>query len=130
AFVGRVNDELRGLQVRASTADWIKNTYITDDTERMAADANEGLLGAIARDVKEAARFRDVPADADTKRMLLLLRVGSPVAAPIDPKLRLELTTLAAKLEGTYGKAKSCYGLDGKPETCKDIEALDVMFAK
>jgi peptidyl-dipeptidase A len=131
AFVAKVNEELKGLQVRASTADWIKNTYITDDTERMAADANEGLLGALARAVKEAARFRDAPASADSKRMMRLLRVSSSVAAPVDPKLRLELTTLSAKLEGTYGKAKSCFAPGpGKPETCLDIEALDVMFAK
>jgi peptidyl-dipeptidase A len=130
AFVARVNEELKGLQVRASTADWIKNTYITDDTERMAADANEALLGALARAVKEAARFRDAPASADSRRMMRLLRVGSSLAAPMDPKLRLELTTISAKMEGTYGKAKSCFSVPGKPETCLDIEALDVMFAK
>jgi peptidyl-dipeptidase A len=137
AFITRVGEELKGLQVRASTADWIKNTYITDDTERMAADANEALLGALARAVKDAARFRDAPADADTRRMMRLLRVGAPLAAPIDPKLRLELTTLSAKLEGTYGKAKSCFDAPqagkpkaAKPQTCLDIEALDVMFAK
>jgi peptidyl-dipeptidase A len=127
AFVNEVNDELKRLQIRSSTADWIKNTYITDDTERAAADANEALLGYLARAVKDAARFRDVPADPDTKRMLLLLRVNSPLAAPMDPKLRLELTTLSAKLEGDYGKAKSCYG---KPETCSDIDTLNVLFAK
>jgi peptidyl-dipeptidase A len=127
AFVARVNDDLKTLTVRASTAEWIKNTYITDDTERMAAAANEVLLGYTARAVKDAARFRGVNADPDSKRMLQLLRVGSPLAAPLDPKLRLELTTLAAKMEGDYGKAKSCFGT---PESCKDIEALIVMFAK
>src|SRR5688500_12107576 len=33
-FVARVNDDLKVLTVRAGTAEWIKNTYITDDTER------------------------------------------------------------------------------------------------
>jgi peptidyl-dipeptidase A len=127
AFVTKVNEELKRLQVRSSTAEWVKNTYITDDTERLAADANEVLLGYTAGAVKEAARFRDAPADPDTKRMLLLLRVGAPLAAPADPKLRLELTTLAAKMEGAYGKAKSCFGT---PQACKDIEALTMLFAK
>jgi peptidyl-dipeptidase A len=126
-FVTKVNDELKRLQVRSSTADWVKNTYITDDTERLAADANEALLGYMARAVKEAARFRNVRADADTTRMLKLLRVASPLAAPMDDKLRLELTTLAAKMEGDYGKAKSCFGT---PEKCLDIEALTVLLAK
>jgi peptidyl-dipeptidase A len=126
AFVAGVNEELKTLQIRASTAEWIKNTYITDDTERMAAAANEQLLGYTARAIKEAARFRDVKADPDTQRMLYLLRVSSPLAAPADPKLRLELTTLGAKLEGIYGKAKSCPP-GGK---CRDIEELTILFAK
>jgi peptidyl-dipeptidase A len=128
-FVGHVNDELKRLQVRASTADWIKNTYITDDTERAAAMANDELLGFMSRSVKEAARFNRVATDSDTKRMLYLLRVSSPLAAPADPKARLELTTLGAKLEGRYGKAKAC-GADGKSSKCLDIEALDVLFQK
>jgi peptidyl-dipeptidase A len=126
-FIDGVNQELKRLQVKSNTAEWIKNTYITDDSERMAADANEELLGYTAKAVKESARFRDAPTDPDTKRMMYLLRVSSPLAAPSDPKLRLELTTLASKMEGTYGKAKSC---PGGPETCKDIEALEVLFAK
>jgi peptidyl-dipeptidase A len=129
AFVGHVNDELKRLTVRASTADWIKNTNITDDTERMAAAANEELLGFTSRAVKDAARFAQVAVDPDTKRMLLLLRVSSSLAAPGDSKLRLELTTLGARLEGLYGKAKEC-GADGKKQKCRDIEELDLLFKK
>jgi peptidyl-dipeptidase A len=125
AFVARTNDELRRLQVRASTAEWIKSTYITDDTERMAALANEELLGFTSRAIKESARFRGVPASADDQRMLYLLQVSSPLAAPSDPKLRLELTTLGARMEGDYGKAKAC--VDGK---CRDIEELNILFKK
>ena len=110
-FVDTVNEDLRRLTVRASTAEWIKNTYITDDSERLAAAANEELLGFMSQAVKKAARFAKAPTDPDTRRMLQLLRVSSSMAAPSDPKLRLELTTLAAKMEGIYGKAKAC-----KPE--------------
>ncbi len=129
AFVAGVNDELRKLTVRASTAEWIKNTYITDDSERLAAAANEELLGFMSRAVKQAAQVGGASADADTKRMLQLLRVSSPLAAPSDPKLRLELTTLAAKMEGLYGKGKAC-GADGKASKCRDLEELNVLFAR
>jgi peptidyl-dipeptidase A len=128
-FVAGVNEEIRKLAVRASTAEWIKNTYITDDTERLAAAANEELLGFMSRAVKQAAAYQNVPADFDTKRMLQLLRVSSSLAAPADPKLRLELTTLAARMEGLYGKAKAC-GADGTSPRCRDIEALSVLFQK
>jgi peptidyl-dipeptidase A len=129
AFIGKVNDDLKRLTVRSATAEWIKNTYITDDTERMAASINEELLGYLSGAVKQAARFASVKTDIDTERQLKLLRVSSSLAAPSDPKLRLELTTLAAKMEGHYGKAKSC-GAEGNSPNCLDIEALNVLFQK
>jgi peptidyl-dipeptidase A len=128
-FVASVNENLRRLQVRSDTAEWIKNTYITDDTERLAAAAREEVLGYTAQAVKQAAGFAQAPADADTRRQLHLLRVSSSLAAPSDAKLRLELATLASKMEGVYGKAKAC-GADGqKPaKDCKDLEALTTLF--
>ena len=44
AFVARLNDDLRKLWVRSSTAEWVKATYITDDTERNAALTNQGRI--------------------------------------------------------------------------------------
>ena len=128
-FVEGANETLRRLTVKSSTAEWVKNTYITDDTERLAAGANDELLGYMNQAVKGAARFNAVAADTETRRMLHLLRVSSPLAAPSDGKARLELTTLAAKMEGQYGKAKSC-GADGAAKQCQDIEALNVLFRK
>jgi peptidyl-dipeptidase A len=129
AFVRRTNAELKRLSQRSSTAEWIKNTYITDDTERMAAAANEELLGFMSKAVKDASLWKNIELDADTRRQLMLLRVSSPVAAPSDPKLRMELTTLSAKMEGIYGKAMSC-GADGKSKKCQDIGALTELMAK
>ena len=142
AFVARVNDDYRRLAVRASTAESIKNTYITDDSERLAAAANEEMLGFLSASVKLAARFATTKSDPDTERMLHLLRVSAPLAAPAEAKLRLELTTLGAKMEGLYGKAKAC-PLDsqvsseapadakGKDDVkCRDIEDLAVLFSK
>ena len=124
AFIERVNPELRGYSIKSSTGDWIKNTYITDDTERNAATANDALLAFQTGAVKEAARFSGLSGiDADTARMLLILRLAG--AGPSDPAHRFELTTLNAKLEGIYGKGKYCKGAD-----CKDLEQLSVLMAK
>src|SRR5260370_1167265 len=127
AFIDKVNPELRAHQIKSSTAEWIKNTYLTDDTERSAAQANEASLAYQTAAVKEAARFKDVPAlDANTARMLEILRTRG--AGPSDPARRLELTTVAAKLSGIYGNGK-WGGPDGKRE-CKDLEQLSVLMAK
>ena len=127
AFVEKTAPALRDLVIKAATGDWIKNTYITDDTERNAASANDALLAAQTEAIKEAARFNGVEGiDTDTARMLLILRLNG--AGPSDPKHRLELTTLSAKLEGIYGKGKWC-GKDGKAR-CRDLEDLSQVIAK
>ena len=124
-FVRKTNEDLLRLSIRSNTADWVKNTYITDDTERIAAAANDELLGYTAAAVKSAARWNGAKLDPETARMLYLLRTGSALAAPADGVRRLELTTLAARLEGLYGKAKYC-----RLGKCRDLEDLSDVIGK
>src|SRR5262245_6203302 len=91
AFVEKVNRDLRKLWVKSSTAEWIKSTYITDDTERNAAAANEEVMAYLAGAIKEAARFRGLKLDPDTERMLLLLRISATLPAPANEAKRAEL---------------------------------------
>ncbi len=159
-FVTKIEEDLKALGIKAATAEWIKNTYITDDTERMAAAANEELLGYTSAAVRASRRFTErgggslplapprtppraggqsppalargpgLDLDPDTGRKLHLLRVSSSLAAPVDPARRLELTTLGAKLEGMYGKAKACLGRPEAKGKCLDVEDLNLLFAK
>jgi len=119
-FVAKANLELKRLYAEGSTADWIKDTYITDDTERNSAGANDRLLAYQSEASGIATRFKDLPLDAETARMLYLLRLAGPVIA--DPQKRLEMTTLAARLEGHYGAAKDSKG--------RDLEALEKILDK
>lgn len=128
AFVQRVNDELKALWVRASTAEWIKATHITDDTERNAAFASEDVMEYLSRVVREARQFENVEADPETERMLQLLRVSTSLPAPSDAAQRSELAAIAAKLDGMYGKGKWC-GADGKAK-CRDLGQLSETLAK
>ena len=50
-------------------AEWIKNTYITDDTERNAATANEEVMAYTAGAIKQSVRFHGLKLDPDTERM-------------------------------------------------------------
>jgi peptidyl-dipeptidase A len=130
-FIERVESDIKQLTIRSSTSDWIKNTYITDDTERAAAAANEELLGYTTAAVRAARRFARVAnLDPDARRKLHLLAVSSSLAAPTDPARRLELTTLGARLEGMYGKAKACLKRPQAGGKCLDIEALTSVMDK
>jgi peptidyl-dipeptidase A len=127
SFVARVDEELKRLLTRQSTADWVRQTYITDDTEKLSAWASEEVMAYQSRIVPEAARLAQANGlDAETARSLYLIRVGSTLPAPSDPRKRAELATLAARLDSTYGKGKWC----GKDGTCRDLEQLSEVMRK
>ncbi|MFZ5440747.1 MAG: M2 family metallopeptidase [Myxococcota bacterium] len=135
AFVKKLDTDLRKLWVKQSTAEWIKSTYITDDTERNAAAANEEVMAYLTQAIKDAQRFKGVKVDAETERMLYLLRVSTSLPAPSNADKRAELATTAAKLEGLYGKGKACKpgkpGKDGKAtEECRDLQQLSAVLAR
>ena len=99
---------------RAGRADWIKSTYITDDTEVLAAKLNEKAIAATVDYAKQATRFDGLELDPVTARKLKLLKLSLTLATPFDPTEAEELTRLVAGMEGTYGKGKYC---PGGPET-------------
>ncbi|MFO0581435.1 MAG: M2 family metallopeptidase [Anaeromyxobacter sp.] len=130
-FVDDTSAELLRLLIRSSTAEWIKSTYITDDTERNAAALNEDLMAFYSKVIPEAARFDGVKADPDTLRALKLLKLASTMPAPSDPAKRRELADTAAKLEGLYGKGKYCPPRLAKAEKpCLDLQDLEEILAK
>ena len=45
-FTGEAEQTLLKLWIDAGRADWVKSTFITDDTEFLAAQANEKALSA------------------------------------------------------------------------------------
>src|SRR5690606_27622202 len=95
AYAKQVTTELKGRWTRAPTAEWIKATYSTGDTERNAATANEAVMAYLSTAIPKAASFVDVATNPDTKRQLELLRLSSSLPAPSDPAKREELATTA-----------------------------------
>jgi peptidyl-dipeptidase A len=128
AFAKRTNDELKKLWTDAARADWVKNTYITDDTEALSAQASEQLMIYTAAAIKQARRFDGLELDADTARTLLLLKLSADLPAPDDPKKTAELAELASKMTSMYGKGKSCKKAGGK-ENCRDLEELNKVMS-
>ena len=129
AFVDAAEAKLLDLYVEAQRADWVKSTYITDDTEALAALANQRLIDSTVRYSKEATRFDGLQLPEEVKRKLALLKLSITLPAPSDSKESAELTQIVARMEGAYGKGKWCRpGKDGKQE-CLDINALTRLFA-
>jgi peptidyl-dipeptidase A len=125
-FLDDAQKTLFDLNLDASQADWIKSTYITDDSEAVAARADERAIAESVRLAKGAVAFDKVKLPPDMARMMKLLKNGLVLAAPSNPAESSEVTRLAASLEGTYGKGKYCPE-GGKP--CMDIEAITRVMA-
>ena len=134
AFVEAADARLRASWTRGSLAEWIRQTYITDDTERLAAELNADAMADLDALTRGALRFGGVAAAPEVTRQLELLRNpsvlpgGAPVVPPADPARRAELAALAARLDGLYGKGKWC-GADGK-RPCRDLGQLEEVLAK
>jgi peptidyl-dipeptidase A len=109
-FVARINAELAELRIEVAKAFWVQSTYITPDTNFLAARASERMLAFTSRAIAEATRFIGQDMDPDTARQLELLRLGSSLPAPDDPAKRAELASIATTMEGMYGSAKYCPG--------------------
>jgi peptidyl-dipeptidase A len=125
AFAAKLDVDLRRLWTRWARAEWVKSTYITDDTEALAASAQEEVMAYTASAIKEATRFDGLALDADTARQLKLLKVSQTLPAPSDEVKRKRLAELSAALEGTYGKGRACKG-EGE---CRDLGQLSEVLA-
>ena len=103
----------------------MKSTYITDDTESLAADANKDLIAATTEFAEQSKRFDGVDLPADLQRKMKLLKLSLTLPAPSDPAEREELTKIAASMEGDYGKGKYCpEGDKGKCLSLSDLEEI------
>src|SRR5262245_57346444 len=126
-FIDDAEKRLLVLNVDAARGDWVKSTYITDDTEATAALLDERAIAATVDYAKKSTRFDGLNLDPVTARKILLLKFGLTLATPSDPKESEELTRITSSMEGTYGKGKYC---PSGPESCKDLEQLSKIIAE
>jgi peptidyl-dipeptidase A len=127
-FLDGVNDTTLRLGIEQSQASWVQQTFITDDTEAIAARANQAANEALTRFAKESTRFDKVEVPPDERRQLTLLKTSLVLAPPSNPKESDELSKIMARLESAYGKGKWCAD-PAKPETCKNIDDVTRLLA-
>jgi len=122
AFIAAAEKEAAAFTVDAGRAAWINNTYITDDTDALAAVFGARGTEMAVRFALEAAKYEQVQGlSYDTKRKLDILRSSIVLPAPTTPGAAEELNVIATRLQSSYGKGKGT--LDGKPISGSDIEA-------
>jgi len=123
SFMKKGEARLLALNIKAGRADWVKSTFITDDTENLSAEANDNLIAATTELAEQARSFDGQQLSPDLQRKIKLLKLSLTLPAPKDPAERNELTKLAASMEGEYGKGKYCP--DGEKGKCLSLPDLE-----
>jgi peptidyl-dipeptidase A len=122
AFIARAERELGEFTVISSRAQWVNATYITPDTDALAA--HFGTIGTEmgVRFATEAARYANVPGlSPDTRRKLNILRTGLTLPAPTTPGAAAELNRISTDLSSQYGRGRGT--MNGETLTGNEIEA-------
>jgi peptidyl-dipeptidase A len=85
AFVASINAELRQKLPLANSASWLQSTYITEDSQKIAAKFGEEFLNLRARWLQEAKKFQGIEGlSPETARALALLK-NTNTPPPSDP---------------------------------------------
>ena len=123
-FIARVNEEIRKSYPENSSAQWLSSTYINDDSQRLAAKANERYLTQLNGWIEQAKKFEGQKMSPATARAIHLLKLQTSMPAPKDPAKLAELTQISTRMEGMYGAGEYCTG-EGDARQCRQLGALE-----
>jgi peptidyl-dipeptidase A len=126
-FIDEAEKRLFDLSIKFSRADWVKSTFITDDTEALSASANEDVIAATTELAEASRRYDRLALSPDVARKIKLLKLSLTLPAPKDPSEREELTKIAASMEGDYGKGKYCP--NGAKEKCLSLGDMEEIMS-
>ncbi len=126
AFVEKAEADLETVWEHSSRAAWVQANFITEDTEILAARANERATALTVRLANGAARFNDLDLPEELERKLLLLRLALTVPAPSNLEETSELSRIQARMESTYGLGEFC------PDQgeCWDLQEMSRMLVE
>jgi peptidyl-dipeptidase A len=130
AFLNKADAELLKLSILGSRAEWVDETYITDDTDLITAAEADRLIARTTELVDQTKAFAGLKLPADLQRKILLLKLSLTMPAPHNAKLREELTQVASSLGASYGKGKYCPDGSASGPNCLGIDDLEERMGK
>lgn len=121
AWLAQADKAYADQTVTSGRAEWVYETYITDDTAQITADAGATMSKLQVAQAKQAAEFAKVPGlSPETLRKLTMIRTQITSPAPSTPGAAEEFAALQARIQGLYGKGHGT--LRGQPINGSDIE--------
>ncbi|GAB4245017.1 MAG: M2 family metallopeptidase [Acidobacteriota bacterium] len=127
-FIEQAEQHLQELWIKAERAAWVQSTYITEDTQMLAADAYKEVLAATQDYALKARRFEGLDLPPDVARKFQILKTSLSLVAPSDPDKQAELARIGSEMEALYGSGKYCPEGEGGP--CYDLQQLSQVLAE
>lgn len=123
AFIADVNQQYDVANIEMNAAQWVRMTYITDDTALLAATAYEKYM-AMEKDIQARARNYSIEdASPNTAKALTNLTLGQTILPPDTAEDRARLAQITTKMEGIYGAGEYCTGA-GDEKICRNLGEL------
>ncbi len=127
AFVDAAEKRLLDLAIKSNRASWVQQNFISDDTERMAAEADQAVNAATTELAAAATRFDKLKLPAELARKLALLKLSLDIPAPRNPAEQAELAAISASLQSDYGKGRYCP--EGEKGKCLELPQMEQILA-
>jgi peptidyl-dipeptidase A len=126
-FISQAETRLLDLWIKSGRASWVSENFITDDTESIAADAEQAVKAATSQLATEAKRYEKLQLPPDVARKFKFLKLSVDIPAPRDPAAQAELSKIDVSLDADYGKGTWCP--DDKKENCKQLPDIEKILA-
>jgi len=122
-FVDEAEAQLAQAREHLNRTLWVKQNFITFDTDLLAANATENYNNLIVDLLGRAKSYDGMDLPDELARKLELLKRQIDVPPPDDPAKSAELARLTTELDSMYGQGEYCE--DGK---CRDLEELSELM--
>ncbi len=124
-FTHAAEKRLLDLWIKAGRAQWVLDTFITDDTQILAAQADQNVKAATSELAAQGQRYEGLKLPEDVARKLKLIKLSVDIPSPRNPEASAELSQINASLQSDYGKGKYCPdGPQGKCLALNDLENI------
>jgi peptidyl-dipeptidase A len=108
AFMAEVEREVKRLWIKRERANWVQANFVTGDTQKIAAEAEQETMQYMARAIQRARRFAGLELEPTLARKLALLKIAQVLPAPSDAAKAGELAGLVSSMQATYATGKYC----------------------
>ncbi len=126
-FMDQAEKRLMDVDIKAEQATWVAETYITDDTEALSADADQEVQAATLDLIAKAKRFDKLQLPPELRRKFNILKLSLDIPAPSNAAAEAELSKIAVSLDSDYGKGTWCP--DSNKDNCKQLPDIEKIIA-